>query len=382
MPIPNRLGFTTRAIHAGEEPDPTTGAHGVPIYQNSTFALGTMDRFQEFWDDVPNAWGYSRDGNPTVDHLERKVADLEGAESTVASASGMGAISATLLTVGANGGHIVAAQQIYNTANKLVNEDLPQYGVTFSRVDITDLAAVEAAITPQTTAIYTEVFSNPGLTVADVPALAEIAHRHGLKLIIDNTFLSPALYRPLEDGADLVIHSATKYLAGHGEVLGGVVSGSKEVLEPVRTKVLRLGSTLSPFAAWLIMTGMRTLALRMERHSQNGRAVAAFLAAHPAVASWNYPGLPDDPGHATAAKLLGENGAFGGMVTIALNGGAASIASFVESLKVITLATSLGDTSSLAWPILGTDLVRLSIGLEDEADLLADLDNALERIPG
>jgi cystathionine gamma-synthase len=226
MPIPNRLGFTTRAIHAGEEPDPTTGAHGVPIYQNSTFALGTMDRFQEFWDGVPNAWGYSRDGNPTVDHLERKVADLEGAESTVASASGMGAISATLLTVGANGGHIVAAQQIYNTANKLVNEDLPQYGVTFSRVDITDLAAVEAAITPQTTAIYTEVFSNPGLTVADVPALAEIAHRHGLKLIIDNTFLSPAIYRPLEDGADLVIHSATKYLAGHGEVLGGVVSGS------------------------------------------------------------------------------------------------------------------------------------------------------------
>jgi cystathionine beta-lyase/cystathionine gamma-synthase len=382
MPIPNRLGFTTRAIHAGEEPDPTTGAHGVPIYQNSTFALGTMDRFQEFWDGVPNAWGYSRDGNPTVDHLERKVADLEGAESTVASASGMGAISATLLTVGANGGHIVAAQQIYNTANKLVNEDLPQYGVTFSRVDITDLAAVEAAITPQTTAIYTEVFSNPGLTVADVPALAKIAKQHDIKLIIDNTFLSPAIYRPLEDGADLVIHSATKYLAGHGEVLGGVVSGSKEVLEPVRTKVLRLGSTLSPFAAWLIMTGMRTLPLRMERHSHNGRAVAAFLAAHPAVANWHYPGLPDDPGHATAAKLLGENGAFGGMVTIALNGGAASIAPFVESLKVITLATSLGDTSSLAWPILGTDLVRLSIGLEDEADLLADLDNALERIPG
>jgi cystathionine beta-lyase/cystathionine gamma-synthase len=382
MPTPDKLGFTTRAIHAGEEPDPLTGAHGVPIYQNSTFALGTMDRFQEFWDGVPNAWGYSRDGNPTVDHLERKVADLEGAESTVASASGMGAISATLLTVGANGGHIVAAQQIYNTANKLVNEDLPQYGVTFSRVDITDLAAVEAAITPQTTAIYTEVFSNPGLTVADVPALAKIAKQHGIKLIIDNTFLSPAIYRPLEDGADLVIHSATKYLAGHGEVLGGVVSGSHEAIAPVRTKVLRLGSTLSPFAAWLIMTGMRTLPLRMERHSQNGRAVAAFLAAHPAVASWHYPGLPDDPGHATAAKLLGENGAFGGMVTIALNGGAASIAPFVESLKVITLATSLGDTSSLAWPILGTDLVRLSIGLEDEADLLADLDNALERIPG
>jgi cystathionine beta-lyase/cystathionine gamma-synthase len=376
------LGFTTRAIHAGEEPDPATGAHGVPIYQNSTFALGTMERFQDFWDGAPNAWGYTRDGNPTVDHLERKVADLEGAESCVAAASGMGAISATLLTVGANGGHIVMANQIYNTANKLVNEDLPQYGITFSRVDITDLDAVEAAITPQTTAIYTEVFSNPTLVVADIPALAKLARKHGLQLVIDNTFLSPALYRPLEDGADLAIHSATKYLAGHGEVLGGVVSGSKDAIEPIRVKALRLGSTLSPFAAWLIMTGMRTLPLRMERHSHNARSVAAFLSAHPAVASWHYPGLPDDPGHETAVKLLGENAPMGGMLTIALNGGAESVAPFVESLKVITFATSLGDTSSLAWPILGTDLVRLSIGLEDEADLLADLDNALERIPG
>ncbi|MEZ4505330.1 MAG: aminotransferase class I/II-fold pyridoxal phosphate-dependent enzyme [Thermomicrobiales bacterium] len=382
MTTPNKLGFTTRAIHAGEEADPLTGAHGVPIYQNSTFALGTMQRFDEFWEGAPNIWGYTRDGNPTVDHLERKVADLEGAESCVAAASGMGAISATLLTVGAGGGHIVMADQIYNTANKLVNEDLPQYGITFSRVDITDLDAVEAAITPQTTAIYTEVFSNPGLVVADVPALAKLAHKHGLKLIIDNTFLSPALYRPLEDGADLVIHSATKYLAGHGEVLGGVVSGSKEAVAPIRVKGLRLGNTLSPFAAWLIMTGMRTLPLRMERHSHNARAVAAFLAAHPAVARWHFPGLPDDPGHATAVKLMGEHAPMGGMLTISLNGGAESIAPFVESLKVITFATRLGDTSSLAWPIYGTDLVRLSIGLEDEADLLADLDNALERIPG
>jgi cystathionine beta-lyase/cystathionine gamma-synthase len=382
MPTPDNLGFTTRAIHAGEEPDPNTGAHGVPIYQNNTFALGTMERFQEFWDGAPNAWGYTRDGNPTVDHLEQKVANLEGAESCVAAASGMGAISATLLTAGANGGHVVMADQIYNTANKLVNEDLPQYGITFSRVDITDLEAVEEAITPQTTAIYTEVFSNPSLVVADVPALAQIAHRHGLKLVIDNTFLSPALYRPLEDGADLVIHSATKYLAGHGEVLGGVVSGSKAAIDPIRTKALRLGSTLSPLAAWLIMTGMRTLPLRMERHSYNGRAIAAFLSAHPAVASWHYPGLPDDRGHATATRILGENAPMGGMLTIALNGGADSVAPFVESLKVITFATSLGDTSSLAWPIYGTDLIRLSIGLEDEADLLADLDNALERIPG
>ena len=380
--MPPKLGFTTRAIHAGEEPDPLTGALGVPIYQNTTFALGSMQRFDDFWEGDPGVFGYSRDANPTVDHLERKVADLEGAETTVASASGMGAISAVLLTLGENGGHIVAAQEIYNTANKMVNEDLPRYGIEFSRVDITDLAAVEAAITPKTTAIYTEVFSNPTLTVADVPALARLARTHGIKLVIDNTFLSPALYRPLDDGADLVLHSATKYLAGHGEVLGGVVSGSRAAVEPIRTKIKRLGSTLSPLAAWLILTGMRTLPLRMERHSRNGQAVAAFLANHPAVASWRYPGLPDNPGHTTATRLLGEQGAFGGMVTISLNGGAASVAPFVESLQVITLATSLGDTASLAWPIFETDLVRLSIGLEDEADLLADLDNALERIPG
>lgn len=382
MPTPNHLGFTTRAIHAGEEPDPLTGAHGVPIYQNTTFALGTMERFDEFWAGSPNIWGYTRDANPTVDHLERKVADLEGAERCAAAASGMGVISATLLTLGAGGGHLVMADEIYNTANKLVNEDLPGYGIGISRVDITDLAAVEAAITTNTTAIYTEVFSNPSLNVADVPALAKLARKHGIKLVVDNTFLSPALYRPLEDGADLVLHSATKYLAGHGEVLGGVVSGSEAAIDPIRTKLKRLGSTLSPFAAWLILTGMRTLPLRMERHSHNGQAVAAFLARHPAVASWHYPGLPGDPGHATATRLMGKDGAFGGMMTVTLNGGEESIAPFVESLKVITFATSLGDTSSLVWPIFGTDLVRFSIGLEDEADLLADLDNALERIPG
>jgi len=382
MPTSNRLAFTTRAIHAGEEPDPLTGAHGVPIYQNTTFALGTMERFQDFWDGAPNAWGYTRDGNPTVDHLERKVADLEGAETCAAAASGMGVISAALLTLGANSGHLVMSDEIYNTANKFVNEDLPGYGIPVTRVDISDLAAVEAAITPQTTAIYTEVFSNPTLKVADIPMLAQLARKYGIQLAVDNTFVSPALYRPLEDDADLVLQSATKYLAGHGEVLGGVVSGSAAVITPIRTKLKRLGSTLSPFAAWLIMTGMRTLPLRMERHSRNGQAIAAFLANHPAVASVRYPGLPGDAGHAAATRMMGKDGAFGGMVTLTLNGGEQSIAPFVETLDVITFATSLGDTASLVWPILGTDLVRLSIGLEDEEDLLADLDNALERIPG
>jgi methionine-gamma-lyase len=377
---PNQRGFHTRSIHAGERPDPVTGAHGTPIYQNATFALGTMDRFQAFWDGDHDVFGYTRDLNPTVYQFEQKVADLEGAEDAAAAASGMGAISATLLTIASDGGHIVAADQIYNTADKLVREDLPGYGITFSRVDITNLDAVEAAIQENTRAIYTEVVSNPRLNVTDVEGLAEIARRRGILLVIDNTFLSPAIFRPIEHGADLVIHSATKYLSGHGEVLGGVVSGSADRIAEIRKKLVRLGATLSPIGAWLIMTGMKTLPLRMERHSANALVVARFLASHPMVTSINYPGLPDDRGHKVLSHLLGDQQLYGGMLSITVTGGEASIAPFVENLQLITFATSLGDTSSLAWPIYGTDLIRLSIGLEDVPDLLADLDGALTAV--
>jgi methionine-gamma-lyase len=372
-------GFTTRTVHAGEGPDPATGAHGTPIYQNTTFALGTYDRFKAFWAGEEGVYGYSRDLNPTVRHLEQKMLDLEGAEDCVALASGMAAISATLLTLGA-GGHVIAASEIYNTANKLVTEDLPTHGMRFSRVPITDLAAVEATIESNTRFIYTEVVSNPTLVVADIFALAELAHSRDLLLVIDNTFLSPALLRPIEYGADIVIHSATKYLAGHGETLGGVVSGRYEHIDRIRTKALRLGGTLSPFAAWIIMTGMRTLTLRVERHGKNGMAVARYLASHPAVRGVHYPGLETDPGHGIASRLYGEEGGYGGMVSLRLNGGEAAMACLVENMQLITFATSLGDTSSLAWPILNTDVLRLSIGIEDETDIITDLESALTAV--
>lgn len=373
------VGFSTRAVHAGEEPDPLTGAHGVPIYQNTTFALGTYDRLRAFWDGDESVYCYSRDLNPTVRHLELKMRELEGAEDTVALATGMAAISATMLAHGA-GGHVVAANEIYNTANKLVNEDLPHHGIRFTRVDFTDLAAVEAAIEPDTRFLYTEVVSNPTLVVSDIFALADLAHRHGALLVIDNTFLSPALLQPLEYGADLVIHSATKYLAGHGEVLGGVVSGRKELIDPIRTKALRIGSALSPMSAWMILTGIRTLPLRVERHGKNGMAVANFLKTHPAVKAVRYPGLIDDPGHGIASRLYGEERGYGGMVTIQLNGGEPATAVLVENMKLVTFATSLGDTSSLAWPIFGTDVLRLSIGIEDEKDIISDLEAGLRAV--
>ena len=369
-------GLHTRAIHAGESPDPATGAHGTPIYQANTFALGTMDRFDAFWDGVDGVFGYSRDHNPTVWHFEQKVADLEGADGSVATGSGMAAISSTLLTVGA-GGHAIVAAEIYNTANKLVSEDLPTHGMRFTRVDITDLDAVETAFELDTKLIYTECFSNPNLIVADLPALAEIAHRHDALLIVDNTFLSPALFRPLEHGADLVLHSATKFMAGHGEVIGGVVSGNEERVAALRKKVNRLGGTLSALSAWLIMTGMKTMPLRLERHSRNAMAVAQFLSAHPMVETVRYPGLPDHPGHGTATRLLGDSGLYGGMLSMTLRGGAGAIGPFAESLQLVTFATSLGDTSSLCWPIYKTDVVRLSIGLEDIDDIIDDLDQAL-----
>jgi cystathionine beta-lyase/cystathionine gamma-synthase len=372
-------GFSTRAIHGGEWPDPATGAHGVPIYQNSTFHMGNYDRYIGVWEGDQSIYCYSRDLNPTVRHLELKMLELEGAEDCVALASGMAVISTTMLTMGA-GGHVVASKEIYNTANKLVNEDLPEMGMRFTRVDITDLAAVEAAIQPDTKFIYTEVVSNPSVVVADVPALANLAHAHGLPLIIDNTFLSPATFRPIEHGADIVLHSATKYLSGHGEVLGGVVSGRKEHIDLIRKRALRLGGTLSPFAAWLILTGMRTLPLRIERHAKNAMVVARFLESHPALSEVRYPGLPANAGHSVAARLFGEEDGFGGMMSVRFHGGEPAMATFVNELKLVAFATSLGDTASLAWPIYPTDVLRLSIGLEEPNDIIADFEQAFEKV--
>ena len=257
--------FDTRCIHAGEAPDPTTGAHGTPLYQNVTFAFETHGQVAAMRSGERPHFTYSPRGNPTVRCLEVKLASLEGAETSLALNSGMAAISSALISVAA-GSHVVASNQLYDLSRSFLEQELPLLGGSASLVDLSDTSAIESAITPNTRAIYAEPFSNPSLAVTDTGHLAVIARKHGLTLIIDNTFLSPALYRPLEHGADLVIHSATKYLSGHGQVQGGVISGSRRLVEPIRQRALLLGNGLSPFAAWILLSGIHTLPLRMARH--------------------------------------------------------------------------------------------------------------------
>lgn len=372
-------GFGTRAIHAGEPPDPSTGAVGVPIYQNTTFAFRSAEHIEAFDSGGAPHYIYTRSGNPTVRCLELKLAELEGAESAVAAASGMAAISATILETVKNGGHLVASRDIYVNCQAFLRDDLPEYGAQVTFVDATDVAAIARAITPGTRAIFVEAFGNPGLSVVDLDAVAALAKARGVLFIVDNTFLSPALLRPVEHGADLVIHSATKYLAGHGTVIGGVVAGRRELVRPIAARLSHLGGALSPFGAWLILNGVKTLGLRVQQHCANAQAVAELLAAHPAVAQVNYPGLPSHPHHELAMRLTG--GRAGGMMSFALRDHARTKAPFLNALRLPLKAVSLGDVASLIWPFTDRDLIRFSTGIEETADLVADVRQALDAIP-
>jgi methionine-gamma-lyase len=374
-----RFAFDTRVVHAGEAPDPSTGAHGVPLYGNSTYAFRDRDQVEAFEAGVVPHFVYARYGNPTVRCFELKMADLEGAELAAAAATGMAAIAATLAQVTAAGGHLIAADELYNVSGDVLCQDLPAQGATVSRVDVRDVAAVEAAFTPQTRAIYVESLSNPRLRVADIDALAETAHRRDALLVVDNTFLSPALLRPIEHGADLVLHSATKYLSGTGQAMGGVVAGRRDVVAPIAARLARQGGNLSPFAAWLLLAGIKTLPLRMERHAATAARLAAFLAGHSAVAAVNYPSLPDHSGAAVATRLTG--GRFGGVLSFTLKGGVEAARICLDALQLCTIAVSLGDSSTLVWPFGGNEgLIRVAVGLEDAGDVEADFAAALEAV--
>lgn len=382
MNVTDNAGFATRAIHSGESADPTTGAH-TPIYQTATFAFPSAEQKEAVVDAAmawePASFFYTRTGNPTTDALERKLASLEGAESALVAASGMAAVANTLFSLLKAGDHCVASKDVFIITRFLLDDVLARRGIEVTRVDVTDVDAVRASLRENTKAVFIESLSNPHMDFADIPALSELLSVSGIPLIVDNTFVSPYLLRPLEHGADLVLHSATKYISGHGDTIAGVVAGDKERIDSIRYELDALGSAASPFNSWLVLRGVRTLPLRMEAHCRNAQALAEYLDARDEVDTVYYIGLPKHPHHEVAARLMGSG--FGGMLSMKLHGGSEAMNTFVNSVRLGAIAVSLGDLRTLVYPMPKRDnLIRVSVGCEDTDDLFADFEQALSRV--
>ncbi len=375
---PRALQPETLAIHAGAEPDPATGAVAPPIHLSTTFRHGPAGESEAGYE-------YVRGANPGQDRLEAALAAIEGAPAALAFASGMAAIDHVFAEL-APGAHVLLPNDYYHGVRALAREFLPARGITTQMVDQTDLDAVRAAITPATRMIWAETPSNPQCRIADLAALAELAHAHGAILGVDSTFASPALQQPIALGADIVMQSTTKYIAGHSDVLGGSLAFAQrdERVDRISRRRYIHGAVLSPFNAWLTLRGIRTLPARMAWHCRNARAVAQFLAAHPAVECVHYPGLASHPQHALAARQMRD---FGGMLSVQIRGGREAALAMAGKLRVFTNATSLGGVESLiehrasvegAHRVSPENLLRVSVGLEHPDDLLADLGQALD----
>jgi cystathionine gamma-synthase len=375
-------GFATRAIHAGQEPDPTTGSVIVPIHATSTYAQDGVGGTREGYE-------YSRTGNPTRTALEECLAALENGRFARSFASGMAATDVLLRAVCRPGDHVVIPDDAYGGTFRLLDKVLTQWGIEYTPVSVSDVDAVRAACRPNTKVVWCETPTNPLLNVADIAALAGVAHDAGARLVVDNTFASPYLQVPLDLGADVVVHSTTKYLGGHSDVVGGaLVTSEQALIEQVAFLQNSAGAVPGPFDAWLTLRGIKTLALRMEQHSTNAERVVEFLSGHPKVTGVRYPGLPTHPGHEVAAKQMRR---FGGMVSFSVAGGEQAALDVCARTKLFTLAESLGGVESLiehpgrmthastADSVLEVpaDLIRLSVGIEDAADLVADLRVAL-----
>jgi cystathionine gamma-synthase len=376
-------GFDTIAIHAGQEPDPLTGSVTVPIYATSTFK-------QDGVGGLRGGYEYSRGGNPTRTALETALAALEGGSRGFAFASGLAAEDTLLRTIVRPGDHVILPGDAYGGTYRLVARVFANWGLTFTSVPLDDLDAVRAALQPTTKVIWCETPTNPMLGIADIAALATIAHEGGARLIVDNTFASPYLQQPMSLGADVVVHSATKYLGGHSDVVGGALITSDATLADELTFYQNaIGGVAGPFDAWLVLRGIKTLGVRMDRHCANAAAVVDMLTSHRAVSGVYYPGLPDHPGHEIAAKQMRD---FGGMVSFTVHGGAEQALAVCNRVELFTLGESLGGVESLIEhpqrmthasvndsPLrVRDDLVRLSVGIEDIGDLLADLRMALD----
>ncbi len=384
---PNRLAFGTRTIHAGQEPDPSTGAIMMPIYQTSTFVQSSPG--------VHKGYDYARSKNPTRMAYERCVADLESGQRGYAFASGLAAASSILEILDA-GGHIIATDDIYGGCYRLFERVRKRSsGLQVTYVDLSDLAAVEAAIRPETRMIWLETPTNPLLKLVDLAGVVAIAKRHGVLTVADNTFASPWIQRPLEYGVDIAFHSATKYLNGHSDMVGGiaVVGENKEIADQLGFLQNAIGGIQGPFDSFLALRGVKTLALRMQRHSENGLELAGWLERHPKIELVRYPGLPSHAQHALAKRQMAAG--FGGMISVVVKGGIGAAKAMLERTQLFALAESLGGVESLIeHPAIMTHatipaedrrargiadgLVRLSAGIEDVDDLRADLEDALK----
>ena len=421
--------FETLQLHVGQEtPDPATDARAVPIYATTSYVFHDSAHAAARFDLSNSGNIYGRLTNSTQDVLEKRVAALEGGVAALALASGAAAINYTLEALGQNGGHFVAQKTIYGGSYNLLAHTLPNFGITATFVDIHNLAEVESAIKDNTRAIYIETLGNPNSDIPDIDALAELSHKHGLPLVVDNTFGTPYLIRPIEHGADIVVHSATKFLGGHGTTLGGIIVDSGKfdwtasgkypaIAEPnpsyhgvsfvnaagpaafvtyIRAILLRdTGATISPFAAFLLLQGIETLSLRIERHVQNTEKVVEFLSNHPQVEKVNHPSLPDHPQHDLYEKYFKNGG--GSIFTFEIKGGVKEAHKFIDSLKIFSLLANVADVKSLViHPATTThsqlneqelaeqgikpNTIRLSIGTEHIDDIIADLQNGFDAV--
>ncbi len=379
-------GFATRAIRSGQGFDPTTGAVVPPIYQSSTFV-------QEGIGGLRGGYEYGRSGNPTRTSLETVLAALEGGERGLAFASGLAAEDALLRAALRPGDRVVLGDDAYGGTHRLIERIHGEWGVRNTTVDLGYLEAVRAALSVEgTRLLWVETPSNPLMKISDIAALAGLGHEAGVLVVVDNTFASPALQQPLSLGADVVVHSTTKYLGGHSDVIGGaVVLHDGELAERVAFQQFAAGAVAAPMEAWLTVRGIKTLDVRLQRHSENAQAIAERLVGHPAIERVYYPGLPSHPGHDVAARQMSR---FGGMLSVALRAGADAARAFAESTRVFQLAESLGGVESLiGYPsemthasVRGTalevpeNIVRLSVGIESLEDLIADLEQALDHV--
>jgi cystathionine gamma-synthase len=374
--------FSTRAIHAGQAFDPTTGSVVPPVYMTSTFVQKSIG-------DLRGGYEYTRGGNPTRDSLQELLANLEGGKHGYSFSAGLAAEDVALRAILKPGDRVVMGNDVYGGTHRLVNRIHVPWGITLETVELSDLDAVHASVGRGTALLWLETPSNPLMKISDIAALAEIGHAAGAVVVVDNTFASPYLQNPLALGADVVVHSTTKYLGGHSDVLGGaLILNDDELAEKIGFLQFAAGAVSGPLDAWLTIRGIKTLAVRMERHSSNAQAIAEALVGHPAVERVYYPGLPNHPGHELASRQMRG---FGGMLSLALTGGGAAARKFAESTRLFQLAESLGGVESLVnYPsemthasVRGTELevadniVRLSVGIEGERDLVEDVLQAL-----